>query len=132
MENSEQIIKGNETVLLVDDEEIAIDVGVQILEKLGYTVFEARSGKEAVRVFNEKRDKIDMVILDMIMPDMGGREAYEKMKEIDPEVKVLLSSGYSIDGQATDILERGCNGFVQKPFNMKVMSTKIREILNKN
>jgi PAS domain S-box-containing protein len=132
MENSEQIIKGNETVLLVDDEEIAIDVGVQILEKLGYTVFEARSGKEAVRVFNEKRDKIDMVILDMIMPDMGGREAYEKMKEIDSEVKVLLSSGYSIDGQANEILKRGCNGFIQKPFNMKDLSKEIREVLKKD
>jgi CheY-like chemotaxis protein len=132
LENSEQIIKGNETVLLVDDEEIAIDVGVQILEKLGYTVFEARSGKEAVRVFNEKRDKIDMVILDMIMPDMGGRETYEKMKEIDPEVKVLLSSGYSIDGQANEILKRGCNGFIQKPFNMKDLSKEIREVLKKD
>jgi len=132
LENYEQIIKGNETVLLVDDEEIAIDVGVQILEKLGYTVFEARSGKEAVRVFNEKRDKIDMVILDMIMPDMGGRETYEKMKEIDPEVKVLLSSGYSIDGQANEILKRGCNGFIQKPFNMKDLSKEIREVLKKD
>ena len=132
LENSEQIIKGDETVLLVDDEEIVIDVGVQILEKLGYTVFEARSGREAVRVFNEKRDKIDMVILDMVMPDMGGSEAFEKMKEIDPEVKVLLSSGYSIDGQANEILKRGCNGFIQKPFNMKALSKEIREILKKD
>lgn len=132
LENSEQIIKGDETVLLVDDEEIVIDVGVQILEKLGYTVFEARSGREAVRVFNEKRDKIDMVILDVIMPDMGGSEAYEKMKEIDPEVKVLLSSGYSIDGQANEILKRGCDGFIQKPFNMKDLSKKIREVLKKD
>ena len=132
METDERIIKGDETVMLVDDEEVVIDVGVQLLKKLGYNVLEAGSGKEAIRVFSEKRDKVDIVILDMIMPDIGGGEVYNRIKEIDPKVRVLLSSGYSIDGQATDILERGCNGFVQKPFNMKVMSTKIREILNKN
>ena len=132
METDERIIKGDETVMLVDDEEVVIDVGVQLLKKLGYNVLEAGSGKEAIRVFSEKRDKVDIVILDMIMPDIGGGEVYDRIKEIDPQVRVLLSSGYSIDGQATDILERGCNGFVQKPFNMKVMSTKIREILNKN
>ena len=132
MKTYEQIIKGNETVLLVDDEEVVIDVGVQLLKKLGYNVLEAGSGKEAIRIFSEKSDKVDMVILDMIMPDIGGGEVYDRIKEIDPKVKVLLSSGYSIDGQATDILERGCNGFIQKPFNMKAMSKKIREILNKN
>ena len=132
LENFEQMIEGDETVLLVDDEEIVIDVGVQILEKLGYTVFEARSGKEAVRLFNEKRDKIDMVVLDMVMPDMGGSVTYEKMKEIDPEVKVLLSSGYSIDGQANEILKQGCDGFIQKPFNMQNLSKKIREVLKKD
>jgi CheY-like chemotaxis protein len=73
-----------------------------------------------------------MVILDMIMPDIGGGEVYDRIKEIDPQVKVLLSSGYSIDGQATYILERGCNSFIQKPFNMAVLSNKIREVLNKH
>jgi len=133
----EQIIKGDKTkgdktVLLVDDEEIVIDVGVQLLKKLGYNVLEAGSGKEAIQLFGEWCDKIDIVILDMIMPDIGGGEVYDSIKEIDPQVKVLLSSGYSIDGQATDILERGCNSFIQKPFNMAVLSNKIREVLNKH
>ncbi|MGB2928076.1 MAG: PAS domain S-box protein [Desulfobacterales bacterium] len=128
----ERIIKGDETVLLVDDEEVVIDVGVQLLKKLGYNVLEAGSGKEAIQLFGEWCDKIDIVILDMIMPDIGGGEVYDSIKEIDPQVKVLLSSGYSIDGQATDILERGCNSFIQKPFNMKVLSKKIREVLNKH
>ncbi len=127
----ERIIKGDETVLLVDDEEVVIDVGVQLLKKLGYNVLEAGSGKEAIQLFGEWCDKIDIIILDMIMPDIGGGEVYDRIKEIDPQVKVLLSSGYSIDGQATDILERGCNSFIQKPFNMKVLSKKIREVLNK-
>ena len=128
----EQVIKGDKTVLLVDDEEIVIDVAVQLLKKLGYNVIEAGSGKEAIQLFGEWCDKIDMVILDMIMPDIGGGEVYDRIKEIDPQVKVLLSSGYSIDGQATDIMERGCNSFIQKPFNMAVLSNKIREVLNKH
>jgi two-component system cell cycle sensor histidine kinase/response regulator CckA len=128
----EQIIKGDKTVLLVDDEEIVIDVAGQLIKKLGYNVLEARSGKEAIQLFGEWFDKIDIVILDMIMPDIGGGEVFDRIKEIDPQVKVLLSSGYSIDGQATDILERGCNSFIQKPFNMTVLSKKIREVLNKH
>ena len=128
----EQVIKGDKTVLLVDDEEIVIDVAVELLKKLGYNVIEAGSGKEAIQLFGEWCDKIDMVILDIIMPDIGGGEVYDRIKEIDPQVKVLLSSGYSIDGQATDILERGCNSFIQKPFSMAVLSKKIREVLNKH
>jgi len=128
----EKVIKGDKTVLLVDDEEIVIDVAVQLLKKLGYNVIEAGGGKEAIQLFGEWCDKIDMVILDMIMPDIGGGEVYDRIKKIDPQVKVLLSSGYSIDGQATDILERGCNSFIQKPFNLAVLSNKIREVLNKH
>ena len=129
---SETIEEGDETILLVDDEDIIIDVGSQLLKKLGYNVFEARGGKEAIQVYQENKNNIDMIILDMIMPDMGGSDVYDKIKTIDPNVKVLLSSGYSIDGQATEILKRGCNGFIQKPFNLKRLSRKIREVLNKN
>jgi len=129
---SERIEEGDETILLVDDEEMIIDVGVQLLEKLGYTTLEARGGKEAIRIYQENKDNIDMIILDMLMPDIGGSEVYDKIKIIDPEVKVLLSSGYSVDGQATEILKKGCNGFIQKPFNLKSLSRKIREVLNLN
>ncbi len=129
---NERIEEGDETILLVDDEEMIIDVGVQLLEKFGYTVLEARGGKEAIQVYQKNKDHIDMIILDMIMPDMGGSEVYDTIKKIDPEVKVLLSSGYSVDGQATEILKKGCNGFIQKPFTIKSLSIKIREVLNKN
>jgi len=71
-----------------------------------------------------------MVALDMIMPDMGGGETYNRLKEINPDVKVLLSSGYSLDGQAREILDRGCSGFIQKPFRLKRLSQKLREILD--
>jgi len=126
----ERLVKGTETVLLVDDEDMIIDVGEEILKELGYKVLIARSGKEAIDIYRANRDKIDLVILDMIMPGVGGGETYDKMKEISHNIKVLLSSGYSINGQATKILERGCDGFIQKPFNMRQLSQKVREIID--
>jgi CheY-like chemotaxis protein len=127
----EELLRGTETVLLVDDEDMIIDVGQDVLELLGYEVLPAKGGEEAVEVYEKNQDKIDMVILDMIMPDMGGGQTYDRLKEINPDIKVLLSSGYSINGQATEILERGCDGFIQKPFNIMDLSQKIREIFDK-
>jgi PAS domain S-box-containing protein len=125
----EKLVRGSETVLFVDDEDLIIDVGEQILKRMGYTVFVARSGREALEIFSKKKDDIDMVILDMIMPDMSGGEAYDRLCEIHPDIKVLLSSGYSLRGQARNILARGCKGFIQKPFNMRELSHKLREVL---
>jgi len=126
-----EALKGSETILLIDDENIVIDVGGQILERLGYRVLTARSGKEAIEIYQANKNKINMVILDVIMPDMGGGETYDRLKKINPDIKVLLSSGYSINGQASEIMNRGCNGFIQKPFNMEQLSMKIRDILSK-
>ena len=127
----EEVLRGKETILLVDDEGMIIDVGEEMLKALGYAVLVAKSGKEALELYRKNRDNIAMIILDMIMPDIGGGETYDRMKEMNPDIKVLLSSGYSIDGQAEEILQRGCNGFIQKPFNMKQLSRRIREILDK-
>lgn len=127
----EEILKGTETVLFVDDEDMIIDVGQEILKTLGYQVLLAGSGKEAVEVYRENKDTIALVILDMIMPDIGGGETYDLLKEINPQIKVLLSSGYSIDGQAQEILERGCSGFIQKPFDIKKLASKMRKIIMK-
>ena len=124
-------IKGTETVLLVDDEEVVLEIGRELLEAMAYRVLSARDGEEAVEVYGKNRDEINIVVLDMVMPSMGGGEAYDRMKEINPDIKVLLSSGFSIDGEAAEILERGCNGFIQKPFTMNELSHKIREILDK-
>ena len=123
-------VRGTETVLLVDDENMIIEVAEKLLEQLGYKVLTARSGKEAIEIYEENRQRIDILLLDMIMPDMSGGETYDRLKEINPKAKVLLSSGYSINGQATGILGRGCNGFIQKPFKMKELSQKLREILD--
>jgi CheY-like chemotaxis protein len=128
-EPSQAVMVGKETVLLVDDEEMIIDVGKQLLKKLGYKVLIARSGEDAIGFFSENKGEIDIVILDMIMPGMGGGETFDRLKDIDPDVRALLSSGYSIDGRATEILNRGCKGFLQKPFNMKALSQKLREVL---
>ena len=112
-EYEQKISIGSETVLLVDDESMIIDVSVQMLSKMGYKVLTAHNGKEAIDMFKQNYDKVAIVILDLIMPGMGGGEVYERLKEIDSNVKVLLSSGYSVDGQAAEILNRGCDGFIQ-------------------
>nr|HID59149.1 response regulator [Desulfobacterales bacterium] len=125
-------MRDTETILLVDDEQMILDVGKELLEALGYTVIPARNGKEAVEIYTKNSKEIDIVILDMIMPDMGGRETFDRLKGINPEIRVLLASGYSINGEATEIMERGCNGFIQKPFNLSQLSQKVREILDKS
>jgi two-component system cell cycle sensor histidine kinase/response regulator CckA len=115
---------------LVDDEPMVLEVGVKMLKKLGYEALVAKGGKEAVDLYEANKEKTKLVILDLIMPDMSGGEAYDQLKKINGGIKVLLSSGYSIEGQATDILKRGCDGFIQKPFKLQELSGKIREILD--
>jgi PAS domain S-box-containing protein len=131
LQDNQNILAGSGTILLVDDEEMIIKVGAQVLHKLGYEVLTAYHGKEAIEVYRQNRQKVAMVILDLIMPEMGGGETYDRLKEMDPNVKVLLSSGYSLDGQATEILNRGCDGFIQKPFQLKHLSEKLRRIISK-
>jgi PAS domain S-box-containing protein len=126
----EKLSRGIETVLLVDDEEMIIDVGTRMLTKLGYKVLTARNGAEAVEIYEINQDKIDFILLDMVMPKVGGGEAFDRLRTINPDVKVILCSGYSIDGQATEILNRGCNAFIQKPFNLKTLAQHIRTLLD--
>ena len=125
----EGILKGPETILLVDDEPYILDVGVKMLEKMGYTVLKACCGEEAVRIFSDSHHQIDLVILDMIMPDIGGGEVFDRMRIVKPDIKVLLASGYSM-GDAAVIIDRGCNGFIQKPFGMEKLSHAIREVID--
>ena len=127
---SNELVKGKGTVLLVDDEEMVLDAGEETLKHLGYEVLLAEDGQEALELYKKNQNKIDMVLLDMIMPVMGGGETFDRMKEINTNVKVLLSSGYSIEGEAKEILKRGCDAFIQKPFKPEQLSQKIREILD--
>ena len=121
---------GDETILFVDDDEEIISVGRKILASLGYTVLVADGGQAAVDLFIDQPDRIDLVILDYVMPGMGGREVFEALKQIQPEVNVLLSSGYSSTDQVAALIERGCRGFIQKPYDTVKMSRTIRTILD--
>lgn len=127
---SDEIVKGAGTILLIDDQEIVLQVGKEMLEALGYKVLSAKSGKEAIEIYKKHQEEIALVILDMIMPVTGGGEIFKALKNINSHIKVILSSGYSLDGQAEKILARGCSGFIQKPFNIRELSKKIREVLD--
>jgi len=127
----DELLKGRETVLLIDDEEMILDVSAKMLEELGYQVISAAGGRKGIHTYEQNKDRVDLVILDMIMPEFGGRESFDTMIRINPSVRVLLSSGYSLDSQAKEIMQRGCKGFIQKPFTMTALSKKIREILDK-
>jgi len=122
-----EILKGTETILFVDDEDMIIDVGCDILKKLGYEVLTTKSGKEAIEIYRIKQKQIDLVILDMVMPEMDGGDTYDRLRDVNPDIRVLLSSGYSINGHAEKILSRGCDGFIQKPFDIKHLSLEIRK-----
>jgi PAS domain S-box-containing protein len=131
VEITDDLIRGEGTILLVDDENVIIDVGKESLEVLGYDVLTAGSGLEAVEIFKTKNGKIDLVILDMIMPGMNGMETFEILKLMNPNIKVLLSSGYSAESQSAKIMEQGCSGFIQKPYGVTELSRKVKEVLTK-
>jgi two-component system cell cycle sensor histidine kinase/response regulator CckA len=129
---AELFIQERGTILLVDDEKAFLDVGQELLEALGYDVIVARNGREAVEIFQENRKNIGIVLLDIVMPIMDGSEAFDKLRKIDPTVKVLLASGYSKEGEAKSILDRGCDGFIQKPFRLSELSQKLTEIITQS
>jgi PAS domain S-box-containing protein len=129
IEISTAMIKGNEAILLVDDEETTIHVEELMLKELGYQVVPALSGKRAIELYKEKMVYFDLVALDMIMPEMNGKDTYDALKKINPNVKVLLVSGYSLNKQIEDLMDQGCNGFIQKPFDIVQLSQKLREVL---
>ena len=131
-EAPEPIKRGSETILLVDDEQMMLDIGRDLLQTMGYRVITARDGEEAVEVYRGRSEEIDLVLLDIVMPKMGGGQAFDCIRAINPAVKVLLLSGFSIDGEATQILSRGCNGFIQKPFNLEQLSRSVKSVLTGN
>ena len=126
----EVLVAGSETVLLVDDEEMIREVAGSMLKRLGYRVEIAASGEKAIDIVVKMGDSIHLVVLDLIMPGMDGGKVFDRIREIQPQMPVILSSGYAINGQATEIMNRGCNGFIQKPFNISALSQKIRMILD--
>jgi PAS domain S-box-containing protein len=122
--------EGVEKILLVDDEEAVISVSKDMLEALGYSVLVARSGREAVDIYEKQHDAVDIVILDVVMPDMGGEETLARLRRINPSIVIALSSGYTLDRQVTQIMQQGCKTFIQKPFTIATLAQKLREALD--
>ena len=122
---------GTETILLVDDQDAILRVSADILKTLGYTVIPVDNAREAIDIYSKQKDRIDLVILDMIMPDMSGGETFAFLKMINPGVKAILSSGYSLNDQAEKIMKQGCQAFIEKPFTIINLSLKVREVLDK-
>ena len=118
-----------ETILWVDDEEIALKVWSLMLQKLGYTVLQARHGYEALEIFENNKNRISLVILDMRMPGMNGCEVYDRLKEIQPETKIIIASGYIDQYSIEELSKRDFNGYIEKPFKLKELSDKIEEVL---
>jgi signal transduction histidine kinase/ActR/RegA family two-component response regulator len=123
-------LSGAGRVLLVDDEPIILSVGRGLLEHLGYEVLAAASGERAIELVRANLGRIDAVVLAMVMPGLSGGETFDRLREVDPGVGVLLSSGYSIDSQARDILARGCDDFIQKPYDLRRLSLKLRAVID--
>jgi len=122
--------RGTETILLVEDDDMVKDLTKRILERSGYRVLTAENGEQALNLYTELIGGISLVILDFIMPQMGGKECLEKLCEIDPDVKILVTSGYFVRGLAEEVVQSGAKGFICKPYNMNQMLAAVREALD--
>ena len=127
----EGIVTGRETVLVVDDEAMIRDLLNHVLEDLGYKVILARDGEEGLKIFREQRRAIDCVVLDMVLPNMDGAEVYAAMRDLQPDVRVILCTGYSLKGPIEDMLKEGIAGVLRKPFQVEELSAALRSALDK-
>jgi CheY-like chemotaxis protein len=116
-------------ILFADDDEFCLSVVVKMLNRLGCSVLEARDGHEAIEVYKKNQDRIDLVILDMKMPH-NGASTYEQLRKINTEVKIFVTSGYTEDHRITELLKQGCDGFIQKPFNLNILSQVVTKALS--
>ncbi|MGB5155933.1 MAG: response regulator [Desulfobacterales bacterium] len=121
---------GNETILLVDDEEPLRRLGYELLNKQGFTVFVAENGEEALEIYRENKKIIDLVILDVSMPGMGGYLCFKELRKMNPNIKVIIVTGYSDNGKVKEIIKSGAAGFVGKPYRFTKILNKIQEILD--
>ena len=128
-EASRAVIKGTEHILIVDDEEMVRELAADMLHELGYQVTTCEDGKTALEVYRDSWQNIDLVLLDMIMPDLDGRDTFAAMREINPDIRAILSSGYSINGKAQAILDEGVKAFVGKPFDQAELSEAVAYVL---
>lgn len=131
IESSAANLRGTETILVVDDEQSILKTARRILDSMGYSVITAAGGSEAVSIFKEQHSGIDAVVLDLMMPGMDGAEVYSAIKQLDPGARIIVSSGYSIDGSAGHLLRQGADSFIQKPFSLPALCGEIRTVLDR-
>jgi CheY-like chemotaxis protein len=122
--------EGKETILVVDDEPEIRELTEEALQSWGYTVLAAESGESALEVFSRRKSDIDLVILDLNMPGMGGIKCMEELLQTSPDIRVLIASGYSTDGQAKESVKKGASGYIAKPYRIKELMAEIRNILD--
>ena len=131
MQHDDPQSAGGGTILLVDDEDMVLEVGTRVLEKLHYAVLKAENGRNAVALFARHLDQVVLVILDLNMPGMSGGAVFEELRKLKPDVKILLTSGYGLGGQTQGLLASGGCGFIQKPFTIAALTQRLSEILLK-
>ncbi len=129
-ETTEEFLSGNETILVVEDEELLRELLEAILEPMGYMVLMASDGEEGFAEYQKHREEIALVISDLGLPKFGGDELYRKLSEVDPHVRMILSSGYIEPGMKANILKEGVKAFIQKPYNPKEVLSAIHNILH--
>ncbi len=130
MTNKLELPGGNETILIVDDQETVWDFLIEALQELGYSVLLAENGIDAVEIYRDNPGQIDLVLLDMIMPHQGGHTTFYQLKDLDKNVKVLLSSGFVSHDEVDDLIANGAAGFLPKPHRIREMALEIRRILD--
>ena len=128
-ETKTETTSGFGTILVIEDEKVVIDVICTMLDMLGYRILLAKTGSHAVEIVRTREGDIDLAILDIVLPDMGGKDVYHLIMEARPNLKVIVSSGYSLDGPAQEILDAGAQAFIQKPFSLETLSKKLKEVL---
>ena len=130
MQTEKKVNDGRQPVILfADDDATCLEVGIKMLQELGYKVMDAKDGLEAIEVFKSNQSEVDLVILDMNMPHNGG-STFDQLKKIDENVRVIIASGYAESQRIREMMEQGCLGFIQKPFTIRALSQKILNALN--
>lgn len=131
-DQEQKAIKGSGNILIIDDEEVIRITANAILQNLGYQVFMAADGLSGINIYNELHDSIDLIILDMILPGMNGKECFYELKKINSNAKIIISSGFSREEDLIELKEAGLKAFIRKPFHTADLSLKISEVINKN
>jgi len=127
-----EVVRGSGTILMIEDEDVVIEVTQAMLEWLGYRVMVAKTGKDAIHITETFDGQIDLALLDIKLPDMEGGKVYPHIMEARPNLKVIVFSGYAIEGPAQKILDAGAQDFIQKPFSLATLSEKLKEVLGEN